>query len=108
MGALAERRSDLTGAVRNLNRTFGALRSEKSALAESVERLPPFMRRANTTFVNLRAALDDVDPLVDASEPVARRLRAVPGRGARLRAPTPSPPCATSALTIRRAGGPTT
>ncbi len=32
------------------------------------------MRRANTTFVNLRAALDDVDPLVDASEPVARRL----------------------------------
>jgi len=74
VGALAERRSDLTGAVGNLNRTFGALRSEKSALAESVERLPPFMRRANTTFVNLRAALDDVDPLVDASEPVARRL----------------------------------
>jgi len=75
VGALAERRSDLTGAVGNLNRTFGALRSEKSALAESVERLPPFMRRANTTFVNLRAALDDVDPLVDASEPVAKRLQ---------------------------------
>ena len=33
------------------------------------------MRRANTTFVNLRAALDDVDPLVDASKPVARRLQ---------------------------------
>ena len=32
------------------------------------------MRRANTTFVNLRAALDDVDPLVDAAEPVAARL----------------------------------
>jgi phospholipid/cholesterol/gamma-HCH transport system substrate-binding protein len=32
------------------------------------------MRRANTTFVNLRAALDDVDPLVDASKPVAARL----------------------------------
>ena len=30
------------------------------------------MRRANTTFVNLRAALDDVDPLVDASKPVAQ------------------------------------
>ncbi len=74
VGALAERRSDLTGTVRNLNATFGALRNEKGALVSSVERLPPFMRRANTTFVNLRAALDDVDPLVDASEPVARRL----------------------------------
>ncbi len=74
VGALAERRSDLTGTVRNLNSTFGALRNEKGALAESIDRLPPFMRRANTTFVNLRTALDDVDPLVDASEPVARRL----------------------------------
>ena len=33
------------------------------------------MRTANTTFVNLRAALDDVDPLVDASKPVAERLQ---------------------------------
>ena len=74
VGALAERRSDLTGSVRNLNATFGALRNEKDALAESVDRLPPFMRRANTTFVNLRAALDDVDPLVEASKPVAERL----------------------------------
>ena len=72
--ALAERRDDLTGVVGNLNATFGALGSQQDALAESVERLPPFMRRANTTFVNLRSALDDVDPLVDASKPVARRL----------------------------------
>jgi phospholipid/cholesterol/gamma-HCH transport system substrate-binding protein len=71
---LASRRQDLTGVVRNLNSTFGALGSQQDALAESVERLPPFMRRANTTFVNLRAALDDVDPLVDASKPVVRRL----------------------------------
>ena len=72
--ALGERRQDLTGVVRNLNRTFGALRSQQAALSESIERLPPFLRRANTTFVNLRAALDDVDPLVDAAKPVARRL----------------------------------
>jgi phospholipid/cholesterol/gamma-HCH transport system substrate-binding protein len=32
------------------------------------------MRRANTTFVNLRAALDDLDPLVSASRPAAREL----------------------------------
>jgi phospholipid/cholesterol/gamma-HCH transport system substrate-binding protein len=74
VNTLASRRDDLTGVVSNLNSTFDALGSQQDALAESVERLPPFMRRANTTFVNLRAALDDVDPLVDASKPVVRRL----------------------------------
>src|ERR671916_964790 len=66
VNTLASRRDDLTGVVGNLNATFGALGSQQDALAESVERLPPFMRRADTTFVNLRAALDDVDPLVQA------------------------------------------
>jgi len=74
VNALAERRDDLTGVVSNLNATFGALGSQQAALAESVERLPPFLRRADTTFVNLRAALDDVDPLVDAAKPAVRRL----------------------------------
>jgi phospholipid/cholesterol/gamma-HCH transport system substrate-binding protein len=72
---LADRRDDLSGLVGNLNTTTRALGNQKAALAESIERLPPFMRRANTTFVNLRAALDDVDPLVDASKPVAVRLQ---------------------------------
>ena len=44
--ALGERREDLAGVVRNLNRTFGALGSQQSALGESIERLPPFLRRA--------------------------------------------------------------
>lgn len=74
VNALADRRQDLTGVVGNLNATFGALGRQQGALAESVERLPPFMRRANTTFVNLRSALDDVDPFVDAAKPAARRL----------------------------------
>jgi phospholipid/cholesterol/gamma-HCH transport system substrate-binding protein len=74
VNALADRRQDLTGVVGNLNATFGALGRQQDALAESVERLPPFMRRANTTFVNLRSALDDVDPLVDASKPAVKRL----------------------------------
>jgi phospholipid/cholesterol/gamma-HCH transport system substrate-binding protein len=71
---LAAREDDLSGVVSNLNLTTRALGNQKDALAESIERLPPFMRRANTTFVNLRAALDDVDPLVTASKPVVRRL----------------------------------
>jgi phospholipid/cholesterol/gamma-HCH transport system substrate-binding protein len=74
-GALAERAPDLEQLVGNLNRFQGALASEKENLATAVAEFPDFMRQANTTFVNLRAALDDVDPLVDASKPVAIRLR---------------------------------
>jgi phospholipid/cholesterol/gamma-HCH transport system substrate-binding protein len=72
--ALADRRDDLAALIGNLNEATRALGGEKAALAESIGRLPPFMRRANTTFVNLRATLDDLDPLVDASKPVARAL----------------------------------
>jgi phospholipid/cholesterol/gamma-HCH transport system substrate-binding protein len=71
---LADRRDDLAALIGNLNTTTRALGDQKQALAESIGRLPPFMRRANTTFVNLRAALNDVDPLVEASKPVARKL----------------------------------
>ncbi len=72
---LAERRDDLSALIGNLNQTTRALGNQKVALASSIERLPPFMRRANTTFVNLRSALDDVDPLVDASKRPARALQ---------------------------------
>ena len=64
---MAERRDDLAALIGNLNTTTRALGDQKAALAESIGRLPPFMRRTNTTFVNLRAALDDLDPLVEAS-----------------------------------------
>jgi phospholipid/cholesterol/gamma-HCH transport system substrate-binding protein len=40
-----------------------------------VGQLPDFMRQFNTTAVNLRAALDDVQPLVNATRPVARKLQ---------------------------------
>jgi phospholipid/cholesterol/gamma-HCH transport system substrate-binding protein len=73
--ALSERQEELSPLVSNLNRTTRALANEKEALAEAIERFPDFMRQANTTYVNLRATLDDVDPLVTASKPVARKLR---------------------------------
>ena len=72
---LAERRGDISGLVDHLATTTTAIGSEQAALAESIERLPPFMRRANTTFLNLRATLDDLDPLVEESKPVAKKLR---------------------------------
>ena len=74
-GLLAARSQDLTDLVSNTNLALGAIASQRSALTEAINRLPGFMRQANTTFVNLRAALDDVDPLVKASLPVADRLR---------------------------------
>jgi phospholipid/cholesterol/gamma-HCH transport system substrate-binding protein len=73
--ALAERRDDLSALIANLNGTFRALGNEREALAQAIGGLPDFMRQANTTFVDLRFALDDVDPLVEASKPVARELQ---------------------------------
>jgi len=103
VNTLASRREDLTGVVSNLNSTFGALGSQQDALAESIERFPPFMRRANTTFVNLRAALDDVDPLVDASKPAVRRLGPFLDQ-ARLFARDGEPTFRDLSRTIRRSG----
>jgi phospholipid/cholesterol/gamma-HCH transport system substrate-binding protein len=74
VSALAARRDDLSALIQNLQTTMGAIGSQKVALADALQRLPDFMRRSNTTFVNLRAALNDVDPLVNASKPVARKL----------------------------------
>jgi phospholipid/cholesterol/gamma-HCH transport system substrate-binding protein len=71
---LASRRDDLSELIANLEGTMGAIGNQKVALADALQRLPGFMRRSNTTFVNLRSALDDVDPFVNASKPVARRL----------------------------------
>jgi phospholipid/cholesterol/gamma-HCH transport system substrate-binding protein len=72
---IADRRDDLAGLVDQLATTTTAIGNQKAALAESIGRLPDFQRRANTTFVNLRAALDDLDPLVNESKPVAKKLR---------------------------------
>jgi len=74
-GALAARAPDLSLLIHNVNLMMGALGRQKEALAESIAKFPDFMREADTTFVNLRATLDDLDPLVQASKPVARKLQ---------------------------------
>ena len=75
--ALSERDADLAALIGDLSTTTRALGSQKDALADSVGLLPPVLRRANTSFVNLRLALDDVDPLVDATKPLLPKLRPV-------------------------------
>ncbi len=72
--ALAEKRDDLSGLVSNTNATAQAIGSENVALSRALGVLPTTLRRANTTFVNLRATLDDLDVLVDASKPATKDL----------------------------------
>ncbi len=63
-GAVASRRDDLSALTENANQAFGAIASESEAFDGALAQLPPAMRQANTTFVNLRAALDDLDPVI--------------------------------------------
>jgi len=82
MRAVAQRRGDLASLVGNANATAAAIGDESQSLSRALEVLPVTLRKANTTFVNLRSTLDDLDPLVAASKPATvdlapflRRLR---------------------------------
>ena len=83
--AVAERGDELSSAISNANTAFGAIASQNVAFDETLQLLPPVLRQANTTFVNLRAALDDLDPLVDTAKPATKDL-----------GPVPAPNCARS------------
>jgi phospholipid/cholesterol/gamma-HCH transport system substrate-binding protein len=72
--AVSERGAELSGAIANANAAFGAIASQNTALDQSLKLLPPTFRQANTTFVNLRAALDDVEPLIDTSKTATKEL----------------------------------
>jgi phospholipid/cholesterol/gamma-HCH transport system substrate-binding protein len=56
--------------VSNLAATTSALTSHDQALADSIGLLPDVLRKSNTTFVNLRASLDDLTPLVNDAKPI--------------------------------------
>jgi phospholipid/cholesterol/gamma-HCH transport system substrate-binding protein len=72
---IAQRRDDLAGLIDHLATTTGALGRQKAALAQAIHVFPSFMRRADSTFVNLRSTLDDLTGLVNDSKPVAPKLR---------------------------------
>jgi phospholipid/cholesterol/gamma-HCH transport system substrate-binding protein len=73
-GTIAERRDDLASLTSNANQAFGAIAAENDALSQDLALLPDTMREANTTFVNLRAALDDLDPLIADTKAVMPEL----------------------------------
>jgi phospholipid/cholesterol/gamma-HCH transport system substrate-binding protein len=71
---VAERGQQLSDAISHANTAFGAIAAQNVALDQTLRRLPPVMRQSNTTFVNLRAALDDLDPLVETAKPATKNL----------------------------------
>jgi phospholipid/cholesterol/gamma-HCH transport system substrate-binding protein len=74
VSAIAERRGDLTDLVSNTNAAMRAIGDENAALQRTLELLPDTLRKANTTFVNLRNTLDDLDKLVEESKPNTKEL----------------------------------
>ncbi len=71
---VADRGEELSSAISNADAAFGAIAAQNVAFDQTLRRLPPVMRQSNTTFVNLRAALDDLDPLVETAKPATRNL----------------------------------
>ena len=72
-----DRRSRRTALQRDLQRQHRIRRdrfSQNDAFDQTLRRLPPVLRQGNTTFVNLRAALDDLEPLVDTAKPATKNL----------------------------------
>jgi phospholipid/cholesterol/gamma-HCH transport system substrate-binding protein len=72
--AVAGRGDELSSAISNASTAFGAIAEQNRAFSQTLRLLPPFFRQSNTTFVNLRAALDDLDPLVETSKTATKDL----------------------------------
>lgn len=72
--AVAGRGEQLSSAIGNASKAFESIASQNVAFDQSLRRLPPVFRQSNTTFVNLRAAIDDLEPLVDTAKPATKNL----------------------------------
>ncbi len=73
-GAIAQRAPQLTSLVSNLNTAMGAIASQNASLSQALGVLPDTLRQGNSTFVDLRSTLDDLQPLLVASKPAAAVL----------------------------------
>jgi hypothetical protein len=72
--AVAGRGEQLSDAIGHASKAFESIASQNVAFDQSLERLPPVFRQSNTTFVNLRAAIGDLEPLVDTAKPATKNL----------------------------------
>lgn len=101
---VAQRDEELATLVDKLADTTGAIAREEDDLSDVIRQAAPFMRRANSTYVNLRATLDDLDPLVAATGKAAPKLRRVLAELAPFARDARSP-VRTLADVVRRSGG---
>jgi phospholipid/cholesterol/gamma-HCH transport system substrate-binding protein len=74
MTALAAKRETLTDLVGNADQAAQGIVAENEAFSDTLQRLPGTLRRGNSTFVNLRATLTDLDVLVAESKPATKDL----------------------------------
>lgn len=74
VGAIAQRRDDLASLVGNANTAAGAIGDENRSLGRALDLLPGTLRKGNTTFVNLRSTLGDLDTLTNVSKPATKNL----------------------------------
>jgi phospholipid/cholesterol/gamma-HCH transport system substrate-binding protein len=72
--AIAGRGEQLSSAVSNATTAFDAIAGQTRAFDATLRELPPVLRQSNTTFVNLRAALGDLEPLVETAKPATKEL----------------------------------
>jgi phospholipid/cholesterol/gamma-HCH transport system substrate-binding protein len=72
--ALAARRNQLTDLVSNTGQTASAVAAQSGSLSQALGVLPETLRQGNSTFVDLRSALGDLDKLVAASKVGTRGL----------------------------------
>lgn len=72
--AASERSTELSSAISSASTAFEAIASQNEAFSQTLHLLPPVFRQSNTTFVNLRAALDDIEPLFEAVKPATKDL----------------------------------
>ena len=72
--AIAGRGEQLSSAVSNADTAFNAIAGQTRAFDATLRELPPVLRQSNTTFVNLRAALGDLEPLVETAKPATKEL----------------------------------
>ncbi len=74
VSSIADRRNDLSSLTQNANVALGAIASENQSFDQALVNLPGTLRQANTTFHNLRPALNDLDVLVNAAKPATKNL----------------------------------
>jgi len=72
--ALSERSGEISDLVGNASQTASAIAAENTSFSQALALLPITLRRANTTFVNLRSTLADLTTLVNVSKPATVNL----------------------------------